>query len=71
MLEPKSSDVRLQCPSWHLPARAERCGGARPIIEAATGVGLWPIGTAVRAAGSSDATCRVRLSGIPEVAAGA
>ena len=32
-------------------------------------VGLWPIRTAVRAAGSGDATCRVRLSGIPVVAA--
>ena len=32
-------------------------------------IGLWPIRTAVRAAGSGDATCRVRLSGIPVVAA--
>ena len=71
VLEPKSSDVRWQCRSRHLPARAERCGGARPIIKAATGVGLWPIGTAVRAAGSSDATCRLSSPAFPVVAAGA
>jgi hypothetical protein len=33
--------------------------------------GFFPIGVAVRAAGTNDATCRVRLSGTPVVAAGA
>lgn len=37
----------------------------------APGSGKFPIGTVVKAAGSSDPTCRVRLSGIPVVAAGA
>jgi predicted RecA/RadA family phage recombinase len=36
-----------------------------------TGSGFYPIGVAVRAAGTNDATVRVRLSGVPVVAAGA
>ena len=31
----------------------------------ATQAGAYPIGIAVQAAGSSDATCRVRLNGTP------
>jgi predicted RecA/RadA family phage recombinase len=34
----------------------------------ASATGMFPIGVAVRAAGSSDTTCRVRLSGIPVAA---
>jgi predicted RecA/RadA family phage recombinase len=34
----------------------------------ASGAGLYPIGVAVAAAGSSDTTARVRLSGIPVAA---
>ena len=37
----------------------------------ATQAGAFPIGVAVRAAGTNDATVRVRLSGVPVVAAGA
>jgi hypothetical protein len=33
--------------------------------------GAYPVGVAVRAAGTNDATVRVRLSGVPVVAAGA
>jgi predicted RecA/RadA family phage recombinase len=36
----------------------------------ATQAGAFPIGVAVKAAGTNDATCRVRLSGVPVVAAG-
>jgi predicted RecA/RadA family phage recombinase len=38
-------------------------------VKAATATGLWPIGVAVRAAGSADTTVRVRLNGIAMVAA--
>ena len=37
----------------------------------ATAAGAYPIGVAVRAAGTDDTTCRVRLSGIPVTAVGA
>ncbi len=37
----------------------------------APGAGKYPIGICVKLAGTSDATCRVRLSGIPTAAAGA
>lgn len=37
-------------------------------VANASATGLFPIGVAVAAAGSSDATCRVRLSGIPVAA---
>jgi predicted RecA/RadA family phage recombinase len=40
-------------------------------VSNVTGSGFYPIGVAVRAAGSSAATVRVRLSGVPTVAAGA
>jgi predicted RecA/RadA family phage recombinase len=40
-------------------------------IANVTGSGFYPIGVAVKAAGSSDTTVRVRLSGVPVVAAGA
>ena len=40
-------------------------------IANATGLGLFPVGVAVRAAGSSETTVLVRLSGVPVVAAGA
>ncbi len=40
-------------------------------VKNATGVGLSPIGVAVREAGTNDATCRVRLDGVAVVAAGA
>jgi hypothetical protein len=40
-------------------------------VANATGAGFFAIGFAVRAAGSDDATCRVRPSEIPVVAAGA
>ena len=40
-------------------------------VSNVTGGGFYPIGVAVKAAGSSDTTCRVRLSGTPVVAAGA
>ncbi len=35
----------------------------------APGSGKFPVGACVRLAGTSDATCRVRLSGIPTAAA--
>jgi predicted RecA/RadA family phage recombinase len=37
-------------------------------VVAASAAGLFPIGVAVQAAGSSDATVRVRLSGVPAAA---
>jgi predicted RecA/RadA family phage recombinase len=42
-------------------------GSAR--VEASSAAGRWPIGAATKAAGSSDTTVRVRLPGIPVVAA--
>jgi Uncharacterized conserved protein (DUF2190) len=42
-----------------------------PNVKNPTGAGLYPIGVAVRGAGSSDTTGRVRLSGVPVVAVGA
>jgi predicted RecA/RadA family phage recombinase len=37
-------------------------------VANASGAGLFPIGVAVKAAGTNDATVRVRLSGIPVAA---
>ena len=37
----------------------------------ATGAGYWPIGVAAKAAGTSEATVRVRLDGVALTAAGA
>jgi predicted RecA/RadA family phage recombinase len=37
-------------------------------VANAAGAGFFPIGFAVQVAGSDDATCRVRLSGLPVVA---
>jgi predicted RecA/RadA family phage recombinase len=39
-------------------------------VSNVTGSGFCPIGVAVKAAGTNDATVRVRLSGIPVAAAG-
>lgn len=41
------------------------------VVKNATGAGLFPIGVAVKDAGDTDTTCRVRLDGIAVVAAGA
>ena len=38
-------------------------------VKAASATGLWPIGTAVKAAGSADTSVRVRLNGVAMVAA--
>ena len=38
-------------------------------VKAATASGLFPIGTAVKAAGSADTTVRVRLDGVAMAAA--
>jgi Uncharacterized conserved protein (DUF2190) len=38
-------------------------------IKNASATGLWPIGVAVRAAGTSDTSCRVRLNGVAMAAA--
>ena len=40
-------------------------------VKAASAVGLWPIGTGVKAAGTSDATVQVQLDGVAVVAVGA
>jgi len=37
----------------------------------ASGAGLFPLGVAVKAAGTNDATVRVRLNGVAVAAAGA
>ena len=38
-------------------------------VKAASATGLWPVGTAVRAAGTGDASVRVRLDGVALVSA--
>jgi predicted RecA/RadA family phage recombinase len=40
----------------------------RHAIVNASAAGVFPIGVAVQSAGTNDATCRVRLSGIPVTA---
>jgi hypothetical protein len=54
---------------WPVPATMREPADGN--IKAASAVGLWPIGTAVKAAGTSDATVQVQLDGVAVVAVGA
>jgi predicted RecA/RadA family phage recombinase len=64
---------------WELPKSSAQINEGAAVWRNATnhrvvnvtGAGLFPIGVAVQADGSNDATCRVRLSGIPVVTVGA
>ena len=51
-------------------SKARRYGGTLDDgnVVNATGAGAFPIGMAVKAAGSNDATCRVRLDGVAAAA---
>jgi predicted RecA/RadA family phage recombinase len=61
---------------WELPKASGQINeGAAVWFDNTTGhaivnatAGVFPIGVAVQAAGTNDATCRVRLSGIPVTA---
>ena len=64
---------------WELPKATGQINEEAPVwwsttdpnVKNATGARLYPIGVAVRGAGSSDTTGRVRPSGVPVVAVGA
>jgi len=64
--------------AWELPKASGQINEGAAVgwsttdhnVKNATGAGLYPIGVAVRGAGSSDTTVRVRLSGVPVAAVG-
>ena len=63
---------------WELPKASGQINQAAAVwwnassqsVANAAGAGFFPLGFAVQVAGSDDATCRVRPSGIPVMAAG-